>query len=221
MGKHGDIRDIVYIFDYDENKYIECTVEQQIDYYNRWVLSKKKQNPKQSRLSIENIDPNGEFIFFWGHQSSNNNEITKSCFSQWWPCNFIYEGINYTTTEQWMMAEKARIFSDRYILEEILQAHDPKLIKELGRRISFFDEEVWNIRKYDVVYEGNLLKFSQNESLKAFLLSTKNKIIVEASPYDNIWGIGMKQQDEGIHNPKNWRGQNLLGFALMEVRQAL
>lgn len=197
-----------------------CNKIDQISFYNKWVLSKKKDNLKHQEIFIDSVQKESQFIFFWGHQSSNY-EITKSCFSQWWPCKFIFEGITYSSTEQWMMAEKARIFSDREILEDILQTNDPKLIKELGRRIAFFDEEVWNIRKYDVVYEGNYLKFSQNESLKSYLLSTGNKVIVEASPYDNVWGIGMKQQDEGISDPKNWKGENLLGFVLMEVRKAL
>lgn len=119
------------------------------------------------------------------------------------------------------MAEKARIFSDKDRLTQILSTNNPKEIKEIGKNIKFFDEDVWNYRKYDVVFEGNLMKFSQNESLKSFLRSTKNKIIVEASPYDNIWGIGMTQNEEGINNPENWKGQNLLGFALMEVRSNL
>lgn len=210
----------VVLIDTNLDKFIKCKKEEQLSFYNKWVLSKKKETLKQQEIFIESIKDGDEFIFFWGHRA-NNNQITKTCFSQWWPCSFKYEEIEYNSTEQWMMAEKARVFSDNECLEKILKSNDPKVIKELGRQILLFDEDVWNLRKYDAVYEGNLLKFSQDESLKSFLLSTGNKVIVEASPYDRIWGIGMKQDEEGIQDPGNWKGQNLLGFALMEVRTAL
>lgn len=210
----------VVLIDSNIDKFIKCSKDDQLTFYNKWVLSKKKDNIKHQEIVIESISPENDFLFFWGHQN-DKKEITKSCFSQWWPCVFKHEGIEYNSTEQWMMAEKARVFSDTDILEQILKSNDPKVIKELGRQISLFDEDVWNLRKYDAVYEGNLLKFSQDESLKSFLLSTENKVLVEASPYDKVWGIGMKQDEEGIRNPTNWKGQNLLGFALMEVRTTL
>jgi ribA/ribD-fused uncharacterized protein len=208
------------LIDSNIDKFIKCNKDEQLAFYNKWVLSKKKDTLKKQEIFIESIKDGDEFLFFWGHQN-DKKEITKSCFSQWWPCVFKHDGIEYNSAEQWMMAEKARVFFDNVILEQILKSNDPKVIKELGRQITLFDEDVWNLRKYDAVYEGNLLKFSQDESLKSFLLNTENKVIVEASPYDKIWGIGMKQDEEGIINPKNWKGQNLLGFALMEVRTTL
>ncbi len=120
-----------------------------------------------------------------------------------------------------MMAEKARLFKDYETLEEILSAKDQKEIKDLGRKIKNFNEEIWNREKYEIVKSGNLAKFSQDENLKEFLLSTGDKIIVEASPYDSIWGIGMGAKDENIEYPTAWKGENLLGFALMEVRDLL
>ncbi|SUY42887.1 NADAR family protein [Clostridium perfringens] len=84
-----------------------------------------------------------------------------------------------------------------------------------------FNENIWNERKIDIVVKGNIEKFSQNEELKKFLLNTKNKIIVEASPYDSIWGVGLSVNNENITNPNKWSGKNLLGFALMEVRDFL
>lgn len=83
------------------------------------------------------------------------------------------------------------------------------------------NEEIWNNIKYSIVVNGNYNKFIQNEKLKAFLLSTEDKILVEASPYDNVWGIQMSEEDMDIKNPKLWRGENLLGFALMEVRNEI
>ena len=119
------------------------------------------------------------------------------------------------------MAEKARLFKDYETLEEILSAENQKEIKDLGRKIKNFNEELWNREKYEIVKSGNLAKFSQDENLKEFLLSTGDKIIVEASPYDSIWGIGMGAKDENIEDATAWKGENLLGFALMEVRDLL
>lgn len=221
MGFHTQMNDIVDIFDYDEDKFVKGTVAEQTEFYKRWVLSKKKLKVDQPKYSINNIDVvNGGFVFFWGHQSNKDN-IGKSCLSQWWPCKFEKDSIKYNSAEQWMMAEKARLFADFDVLEQVLKLNDPKKIKSLGRQVSFFDEDVWNFRSYDIVKEGNFLKFSQNPELKKYLLSTENKILVEASPVDTIWGIGMKQNDDGVEDSMNWKGQNLLGFALMEVRDRL
>lgn len=91
----------------------------------------------------------------------------------------------------------------------------------MGRKVKNFDPDIWNEHKYGIVKKGNFLKFSQNERFKEFLLSTDNKILVEASPYDTIWGIGMLETDPNAKNPAQWNGENLLGFALMEVRDEL
>ncbi|MDU6428474.1 MAG: NADAR family protein [Clostridium perfringens] len=162
-----------------------------------------------------------EFLFFWGHTKNKNGKITKACFSQWYLSDFTVNGVLYNCAEKYMMAEKARLFKDYEILEEILSVENQKEIKGLGRKIKNFNEELWNREKYEIVKSGNLAKFSQNENLKEFLLSTGDKIIVEASPYDSIWGIGMGAKDENIEDPTAWKGENLLGFALMEVRDLL
>lgn len=161
-----------------------------------------------------------KFIFFWGHQPDPSGEITRSCLSQWWQQNFTVGSLSYCCMEQYMMAEKARVFGDFQIEKEIMQTHYPKQIKALGRAIKNFSEEVWNQRKYEIVLTGNYYKFSQNKDLKEWLLSTKNRILVEASPYDRIWGIGLSASEPSnlLCNPLNWKGENLLGFALMEVR---
>ena len=120
-----------------------------------------------------------------------------------------------------MMAEKARLFNDEETLRKILSTDDPKEVKALGRLIKNFDQETWENNKYDIVVKGNYAKFSQNSKLKEYLLNTKNKILAEASPYDKIWGIGLDKNNENAYNPKTWEGENLLGFALMEVRDML
>ncbi|OCA71819.1 hypothetical protein BBH99_13715 [Chryseobacterium contaminans] len=160
-----------------------------------------------------------KFLFFWGHTAKD--EITKSCFSQWFTGKFEENGIVYKTAEHYMMAGKARLFNDTEILEKILQAPSPNQAKTLGRKVKNFDPKLWNDHKYEIVKQGNLLKFSQNNKYKDFLLSTGDKILVEASPYDTIWGIGMLETDSRAENPLLWNGENLLGFALMEVRDEL
>lgn len=161
-----------------------------------------------------------KYVFFWGH-TQKDNEITKTCFSQWYPCTFVVDGITYYTAEQYMMAQKALLFQDEDIFHEIMEAKHPKEYKALGRKIRGFDEKVWNEKKGQIVIEGNYAKFSQNESLKEFLLTTGNRVLVEASPYDKVWGIKLAANTPNIENPTIWKGENLLGFALMEVREML
>ena len=103
----------------------------------------------------------------------------------------------------------------------ILNNNNPKDIKAYGRKVSNFNEKVWDENKEQIVLKGNILKFSQNSPLKDYLLNTKEKILVEASPYDKVWGIGMKEDSPGITGINNWKGLNLLGFALMETRERL
>ncbi|TYA78608.1 NADAR family protein [Seonamhaeicola marinus] len=162
-----------------------------------------------------------KFLFFWGHTPNKDGSIGKSCFSQWWEAGFVVDGIAYKTAEHWMMAEKARLFNDEKHLAEIIKCNSPAAAKQLGRKVFGFNPEKWNALKYDIVKQGNLHKFSQNENLKSFLLNTENLVLVEASPRDRIWGIGMGESNEKAENPHLWRGENLLGFALMEVRDEL
>ena len=162
-----------------------------------------------------------KYVFFWGHHPSATGETTKSCFSQWYECEFTVDGVKYHTAEQYMMAQKALLFGDSAVYDEIMAASHPKQFKTLGRKITPFDEATWNSHKKDIVVCGNLAKFSQNTAMGEFLLGTGNRILVEASPYDKIWGIGRAASDDNIENPHTWRGENNLGFALMEVRDML
>ena len=161
-----------------------------------------------------------EFIFFWGH-TANPGHITKACFSQWFPCDFTVEDVHYHTTEQFMMAQKALLFHDTETCAKIMSADNPKEYKALGRLVRDFEPQTWDDCKFDIVCRGNRAKFSQNPELGAFLLGSGNRVLVEASPYDDIWGVKLAQDDPKIQNPNNWAGQNLLGFALMETRDWL
>lgn len=162
-----------------------------------------------------------EFVFFWGHTSNRGESIGKFIFSQWYPSPFIVDGVTYATAEHWMMAQKANLFGAPDIFGKIVSSEKPGEVKALGRQIRNFDEVRWNDHKYEIVKSGSIHKFSQNKSLKDYLLNTGDKILVEASPSDTIWGIGLHQDEKQIENPHTWRGTNLLGFALMEARDFL
>ncbi|OCB76379.1 hypothetical protein B0A79_04690 [Flavobacterium piscis] len=173
------------------------------------------------KYNIQNIATENKFLFFWGHQPNKDGSISKTCFSQWWLSSFEVDKVIYKTAEHWMMAKKAELFKDHAILEKILQAKSPAEAKKFGREVKNYNETLWLAARFDIVKEGNYHKFSQNPELKTFLLNTKERVIVEASPVDAIWGIGMAGDHKDILNPEKWRGLNLLGFALMEVRDEL
>jgi ribA/ribD-fused uncharacterized protein len=172
---------------------------------------------KQKAESEEPI----KYLFFWGHQPSKDGSITSSCLSQWWLCEFVVDDILYKSAEHWMMAEKARLFQDDEILEKIINCQSPAEAKKLGRQVLNFEVEKWNEARYEIVKKGNHFKFEQNPEMKTFLGNTKNRVLVEASPVDPIWGIGLAKDSGKVNYPNQWRGLNLLGFALMEVREEL
>lgn len=173
------------------------------------------------KYSIDKIEANSKFIFFWGHQPSKDGSITNTCFSQWWKSSFIVNDINYKTAEHWMMAKKAELFKDKEVLNKIINCASPAEAKKLGREVKNYNEEIWLENRFQIVKQGNFEKFNQNNQLKEYLLKTNNRVIVESSPVDDIWGIGMASDHNDINNPEKWRGLNLLGFALMEVRDEL
>ncbi|MFK7774540.1 MAG: NADAR family protein [Saprospiraceae bacterium] len=162
-----------------------------------------------------------KYLFFWGHQPSKDGSITSSCLSQWWLCEFVVDDILYKSAEHWMMAEKARLFQDNEILEKIINCQSPAEAKKLGRQVRNFEVEKWNEARYEIVKKGNHFKFEQNVEMKTFLRNTKNRVLVEASPVDPIWGIGLAKDNRKSQYPNQWKGLNLLGFALMEVREEL
>jgi ribA/ribD-fused uncharacterized protein len=162
-----------------------------------------------------------KYFLFWGHRPLPGNEIGKPCLSQWWPAPFIVDGVRYPTAEHFMMAEKARLFGDNVTRAAVLDAANPRAAKQLGRGVRGFVESHWQDARYALVVRGNFAKFSQNPVLGQFLRSTAAQVLVEASPVDRIWGIGLAADDERAVKPEQWRGLNLLGFALMQVREQL
>lgn len=157
------------------------------------------------------------YVFFWGHQRSKHG-VTASCFSQWFEAEFVVDGQRYATAEHFMMAEKAALFGDQDIRAQVLLAPTPNAAKALGRKVRGFNEHEWLEHRYEIVVRANRAKFSQNPELHAFLKETGSSIIVEASPVDSIWGIGLAQDHQNASNPNLWQGLNLLGFALMQIR---
>lgn len=147
--------------------------------------------------------------------------MSKVCLSQWFQCSFIVDGQYYNCAEQYMMAEKARIFGDEEVRQQILAEYSQMAMKKLGRKVRGYDDLIWKAKRFGVVVKGNVAKFSQNEKLLNFLISTGDKILVEASPKDIVWGIGLEESSPDAIRPCKWQGENLLGFALMEVRNII
>lgn len=159
-----------------------------------------------------------EKLFFWGHTEHGSN-VTRACLSNFYPCKFEFNGKTFNFSEQCFMYQKAILFNDFEIAKQVLNETDVRKIKALGRKVKNFNNELWDKHKEDFMFNACYAKFSQNDKLKDFLLSTGNHEIVEASPVDNIWGIGFSS-DNAMENIDKW-GQNLLGKTLMKVRAVL
>ncbi|WP_427052657.1 NADAR family protein [Paenibacillus sp. TC-CSREp1] len=153
-----------------------------------------------------------KFTFFWH---------TASPFSQWHPAHFIVNGLQYTSAEQYMMHQKALLFGDQKIAEQIMSTNSASVQKKLGRQVKGFDQTVWEAECQRIVYEGNQAKFTQNEELLAALLATRGTTLVEASPDDRIWGVGLAEDNPRIRNRSTWRGTNWLGEILTRLREEI
>jgi ribA/ribD-fused uncharacterized protein len=162
-----------------------------------------------------------KYLHFWGHSPRADGRIGASCLSQWWPSPFTVDGVTYGTAEHWMMAAKARLFDDPEALRRALAAGHPADAKKAGRLVRGFDETVWKRERFRIVVEGSVHKFAAHPELREFLLGTGDRVLVEASPRDRVWGIGLPASDEAASAPERWRGLNLLGFALMAARERL
>ena len=162
-----------------------------------------------------------KYLLFWGHTPARDGTVGKACLSQWYPAPFTLGGDTYATAEHYMMAEKARLFGDEDTRARILAAPHPHAAKALGREVRGFDGAVWDRERFAVVVRANAAKFAADGALRAFLLGTGTRVLVEASPVDSVWGIGLAADDQAAEDPERWPGLNLLGFALMEVRAQL
>lgn len=156
--------------------------------------------------------PPQAFVFFWRSDSP---------FSQWHLSAFTVDGINFNCAEQYMMYHKAMLFGDEETAQKILKTTSPHQQKALGRKVRNFVEQTWLEERENIVYQGNHAKFSQNPDLKAHLLATGDCDLVEASPVDTVWGVGLAEDHPDIVDPSKWRGLNLLGKILTRIRNEL
>lgn len=162
-----------------------------------------------------------KYVFFWGHRPQRDGSIGTGCLSQWWPSAFTVDGVRFATAEHYMMWRKALLFGDEESAVRIVAASHPRQAKMLGRRVRGFDERTWVDERRAIVRDASVAKFGQRPELRDFLLGTGERILVEASPTDRIWGIGLAATDDRTADPERWRGLNLLGFALMAAREQL
>ena len=162
-----------------------------------------------------------KYLCFWGHQAYPGERAGKHVLSQWWESAFEIGGVRYLTAEHYMMAEKARLFGDDALLPEILAAPSPAAAKALGRRVKNFAQPEWDAHRFGIVVRGSVAKFGQNADLRTYLLNTGEQVLVEASPVDPVWGVSLAEGDPRLERPEQWRGLNLLGFALMKARAIL
>ncbi|MFF2082649.1 NADAR family protein [Nocardia sp. NPDC058176] len=162
-----------------------------------------------------------KYLPFWGHAPRRDGSIGSSCLSQWWPAAFVVDGVTFAGAEHYMMWRKALLFDDEETAARILETAHPSQAKNLGRKIRDFDETIWEQARFEIVVAGSVAKFGQDEALRSYLLGTGTRVLVEASPVDRIWGIGLAADDARATDPARWRGLNLLGFALMRARAEL
>ncbi|MGA8114393.1 MAG: NADAR family protein, partial [Actinocatenispora sp.] len=155
------------------------------------------------------------YLYFWGHRPQRDGSVGPGCLSQWWPAPFVVDGERYATAEHYMMAGKARLFGDEENAERALAAVTPADAKAAGRRVRGYDEQTWVAARFDLVVAGSVAKFGQHPDLRTYLLGTGDSVLVEASPVDRVWGIGLAASDPRAADVSGWRGTNLLGFALM------
>lgn len=178
-------------------------------------------HPEERLAAVRAAGGSQKFALFWGHRPRRGDHSGWECFSQWWPAPVVIASVRYPTSEHWMMAEKARLFGDSEGLAKVMAARSPGAAKAAGREVRGFTEDRWAEARYDVVVTATLAKFTQHPDLAGILERTGKRVLVEASPTDRIWGIGLASTDEAARNPGRWRGLNLLGFALMDVRDLL
>ncbi|BFZ16798.1 hypothetical protein BsWGS_19837 [Bradybaena similaris] len=178
------------------------------------MAEKSTSSKSKSKTSAKTAESEGQesYFFFYGN---------KSPFSQHYPVKFSVDGVVYNCAEQYMMYSKAALFKDEGMKQKIMSTDDPVKQKKFGRQVQNFEKDVWNKAAVEVVKTASKAKFDQNEELRKQLFGTYPKVLVEASPRDRIWGIGLGASNPKALNKANWRGRNKLGYTLTEVRNEL
>ena len=148
-------------------------------------------------------------------------ENENGYLSNWYLCEFTYGRYTYSSAEQFMMAQKALLFQDFEIFDKILKTTSPKTLNRLGKQVKNYDDAIWSQVRHLMMHRGIRAKFQQNSDLLQKLIDTNESILAECSPYDKIWGIGLAVDDARIQETAKWKGKNLLGSILMNVRSEL
>ncbi|KJE19628.1 ribA/ribD-like protein [Frankia torreyi] len=161
------------------------------------------------------------FRYFWGQRQAVADGTGAGCLSLRWPARFAVDGVDYPSAQHYVLARKAGLFGDQAAAEAVLALPAPISLAAIGRRIRGFDEAVWDRHRYAVALAANSAKFAQNAILRTYLAGTAGLVLADISPRDRVWGIGCDRDDDRAGRPSAWPGRNLLGFALMEVRDAL
>lgn len=177
-----------------------------LTYCRRWLKLEYQANRKHKLL-------------FFNNNQSSKKELTKACLSQRYQYTFYGHDHEFTSAEHYMMFCKAELFGDYEASEKILKAKGIEEIFQLGRNVQGFKQDIWDKFKYNMVLNNNWLKFEPNPELLSFLLSTGETVLVNACKDDVIWGIGLTASDPDAKDPMKWRGYNLLGFALTQIRE--
>ena len=151
-------------------------------------------------------------VYFW-----------SGIYSQWYtrPNLILENDVSYNSAEKYMMVKKALLFNDTEIATKMLKSNNPRTVKALGRKVKNFTQSVWESNRLDIVTQASILKFTQNQDLLRQMQAHSALTLVEASPYDLIWGVGLLPSDVTILDSKNWKGQNLLGQCLMTARTTI
>ncbi|MEU8107254.1 NADAR family protein [Nonomuraea muscovyensis] len=161
------------------------------------------------------------YLHFWGHRPNRDGGVGRGCLSQWWPADFTEDGRLFRSAEHYMMTHKALLFGDEETAAAILAVSHPGEAKKLGRLVRGFDEATWAEHRYGIVVRAGVAKFAAHPELRDYLLGTEKHVLVEASPLDRVWGIGLAADDPAATSAATWKGLNLLGFALMDARDEL
>ena len=156
-------------------------------------------------------------------QTDTHFYFWNTIFSQWHTSNnqFTEDGITYPNAEKYMMVMKAKTFGDESILKQMLDTDNAREVKALGRKVKGFNDNHWDLVKEEIVTQANYLKFTQNPNLMKKLVEYKDLILVEASPADKIWGIGLHFTDDKVLDESQWKGKNLLGKCIMNARELI
>ena len=190
------------------------------DHFNEGTLHRAAEDGFLRRILVRLRELEGEMrsakvIGFWREKD------LLGCCSNWYPASFVFDGIEYKSSEHWMMWQKARTMGDWGSTYDILMADTPRVAKNLGAQVANYDGALWDDVREQLVYYGVREKFLANPALASMLVATGSSLLCEASPYDKVWGIGMTVDDPSFDDPSQWKGENLLGRVCMRVRSDL